>query len=211
MRQLLLLAFALCSLSLRAQPGAYVGAMSMDAPYWGFLGQMNASFNGGFGGGVHYGIPLWQGNAILSPGLGYAHFMGATRWGNGRNEAHQLLVRGSFRFFPLEWLLPCECQVYKKGILAEGSAGWSRWSLSHQNTAARLEDVAHSGFYGFAGGFSIPFGNKMTFTPLFRYTIFPSVTWDGLNAVRDPQRDPYSREETFIRQMSFEIHFLFGS
>lgn len=213
MRPLLLivLVFPLCG-QLCAQPGAYISTISTEAPYWGHLGTSNASFNGGFGGGVEYVFPLWKGSALLTPGISYARFQGLTRRGGGLNKAHQFSLRAGLRFFPLDWVLPCDCQVYKKGLLAEGFAGWSQWNLSHQEKNTLVEDVSPAFFMGLAGGFSISMARGIRFVPMFRYTFSPSVTWEGLEDLIDPFGLPYNiREETFIRQMSFEIHVLFGS
>lgn len=210
---LLMLTLALFCGALGAQPGAFISTLSTDARYWAPLGTHNAIFNGGFGGGAEYVIPLWEGNALLAPSITYARFQRMTRSGGGNNLAHQLSFRSGLRFFPLEWILPCECQAVKKGLLAEGFGGWSRWYLSHQEQNILVKDVSPAFFMGLAGGFSISMSKGIRFMPMFRYSFFPAVTWEGLDDLIDPfYGTPYNiREETFIRQMSFEIHVLFGS
>lgn len=212
MRSFLLVFFGTClHCILLAQPGMSVSYQNMEAAYWNLLEPEGPTFfKSGFGAGIHYRIPISKGSMLFVPGISYNYFEKLTSE-TGQNQAHQLQLRAAFRIFPMDIFLNCDCPTYRKGLFAEVFAGWSRWDLAHREIDIRIDDVAFSPLLGLAAGFSIPYGPNVIVSPSFRYTFFPSVTWEGLGALRNPDTDPYFREETFIRQMSFEIHVLFGS
>ncbi|MBK7407494.1 MAG: hypothetical protein IPL49_14225 [Saprospirales bacterium] len=196
-------------LGLQAQPGLYVSYQNLEAPYWNLLNPKGPSFfQHGFGAGVQYRIPLSKGSFGFIPGLNYAFFQQKPT-GSSLNEAHLFQLRAGLRVFPMEFLLSCDCPAYRRGLFAEGFVGWSRWNFRHQEVDVQLEDATNAPLVGLGAGFFLPYGKHITLAPVFRYSFYPSVKWEGLNALRNPDTDPYFREETFLRQMSFEIHILF--
>jgi hypothetical protein len=210
MRLVVLLIAALMCASLKAQPGFYAAMHNLEAPYWNLLDPMGSRFlNNGFGAGAQYRIPLSEGIFSFLPGFHYGYFQQQSSL-EGRNQAHIIQLSGSFRIHPMEFFLNCDCPSYKRGLFAEGFAGWSRWDFLHKELDVRIEDSASGLVAGFAAGMQIPYGERFSITPVFRYSHYPSITWQGLNALRNPDSGPFFREETFLRQMSFEIHILFG-
>ena len=209
MRTAFLILLLVLSAGMKAQPGLYASYQNLEAPYWNLLNPNGPSFvQHGFGAGVQYRIPLSKGVFSVIPGFNYAFFQQQTS-PTGKNQAHLFQVRSSLRLFPMEFLLNCDCPAYKASVFAEAFAGWSRWDFMHQEVDVQIEDVDNAPLVGIGAGFNLSYGPHFTLTPIFRYTFYPSVTWEGLNALRTPGTDPFFREETFLRQISFEIHLLF--
>lgn len=210
MRAAFLIILLVLSAGIKAQPGLYASYQNLEAPYWNLLNPNGPSFiQHGFGAGFQYRIPLSKGSFSFVPGFNYAFFQQQTSL-TGKNEAHLFQLRSSLRVFPMEFLLNCDCPAYKEGLFVEAFAGWSRWDFTHQEVDVQIEDVANAPLVGMGAGFYLPYGKHFTLAPVFRYGFYPSVTWEGLNALRTPETDPFFREETFLRQMSFEIHLLFN-
>lgn len=211
MRLLIILFALLPAGGLTAQPGAFASLQNLEAPYWNLLDTKGPKFlNNGFGAGAHYRIPISKGSFSFSPGFRYGYYKQSASE-TGQNIAHALQLTGSFRVFPMEFLLNCDCPSHKKGVFAEGFAGWSRWHFLHKGIDTRIEAAAGGLVAGFAAGIQFPYSERLILNPVFRYSYYPSITWQGLNALRNPDTAPFFREETFLRQMSFEIHILFGS
>ena len=205
---LLFLLVFLCQ-SLYAQPGLYASYQNLEAPYWNLLDPAGPRFfQNGFAAGVQYRIPLAKGSFSFLPSAGYG-FYHQIASENGQNRANFFQLRGSIRVFPIEFLFDCDCPGIKKGFFAEGFAGWSRWDLVHKEADVQLADIANAPLLGLSAGMMLPYGKHLIISPVFRYTYYPSVTWQGLNTLRTPGTDPFFREETFFRQMSFEIHLFF--
>ncbi|MBK6622402.1 MAG: hypothetical protein IPH04_09315 [Saprospirales bacterium] len=209
MRKVLLFSLLIFSASLKAQPGLFVSYHNLESSYWNLIDPSGPRFfQHGFGAGFQYRIPFYGNSFAFLPSLGYGYFEQMTSE-NGLNKAHYLQLRGGIRAFPMEFLLDCDCPVYKKGVFAEAFLGWSRWDLVHKEADVQVADVANAPLMGLGAGVLIPFGKHVVISPIFRYTYYPSVTWEGLNTLKNPNTDPFFREETFFRQMSFEIHVQF--
>jgi hypothetical protein len=198
------------STGIAAQPGLYASYQNIEAPYWNLLNPSGPSFiQHGFGAGVHYQIPFSKVSFVFIPGLNYSFFQKRISE-SGHNQAHMLQLRAALRVFPIEFFLNCDCPSLKKGLFFEGFTGWSRWDFMHQEFDIHLEGKSNAALTGLGAGFTLSYGKHLTVAPLFRYTFYPSITWEGLSAIRNPDTDPFFREETFLRQMSFEIHILFN-
>jgi len=194
------------TISLTAQPGLYVAYLNLETPYWNLLDTGGPRFfQHGFGVGAGYRIPFSNGGLAFLPEAGYESFRQATS-DVGHNQAQQIHLRAGLQVFPMQFLLNCDCPGLKNGLFAEGFAGWSRWDLAHNEADVQVADVAGAPFFGLNAGIRLPYGKSIVIAPVFRYTFFPSVTWEGLNTLRNPDTDPFFREESFLRQMSFEVH-----
>ena len=187
------------------------GFRHLDAPFWDLLlGKDETLFKNGYSVGA--GVQLFRSSERwrLVPSASFSEFRREPMRVRGGSQTHAriLQLRAPLRWYPMSYFDHCNCPPFNNGFFLEGSLNWNRFDLSFREPDMHAADRAEAFGWGFGAGLELAYADWLIITPQFLFQGIPSIRWEGLGNMRDPQTDYFFREETFVRKMGFEIHVL---